>query len=432
MLSKGGFMVTVLSAAAILATGWWVKQVKLKEEVGVVADKTPLEIPLNSKSSAQFSQYNFKPEEQAQHCSERIGFHPDHSKLISRRRDFFEKSENPHVFYLVHYAKLVPELLNEEITSDIIFKQLADDLYCALPFDQAQAWLKLIPQAKKDFEFSRFASEVLEEFEGSQNFSADKLLGQILQMKDKANELGANFNLEYVASELLEVFFNYSETQGLEAALTFLDTLNRKLNDEGTPQPLLVLISAKLQIDHGNAAAALPTLEKYLENEHPSIAIFSRQLQEQAKAQIEQGERQQAQAPDFSAKIVHGDGIGKNFSLHDYKGRSILLSFWAPWCSPCVSKLQHIEAVYQELKDKGVIILGVSQIENATSETEINRMREKYNVHFPQILDTADIFKKYDVKGLPHMVLIDPEGKISKILLGGQTEKFEEALGLVN
>ena len=86
-----------------------------------------------------------------------------------------------------------------------------------------------------------------------------------------------------------------------------------------------------------------------------------------------------------------------------------------------------MDQFYKDHKDKGLIVLGMSHIgPDDDSKEKIIGLREKHFASFPQVFDESDIFDQYKVKGVPYMVLVNPEGSTEKILIGGQeTNEFE-------
>ena len=123
-------------------------------------------------------------------------------------------------------------------------------------------------------------------------------------------------------------------------------------------------------------------------------------------------------APDFTLALLDG----KKFHLGDYKGKPVLINFFASWCLPCREEMPVLEKVVNEYEPKGVIFLGV-----AVDDTEI-KMKDfvaKYGVTFPVGLDkTAAIQKSFGIYGIPTTYFIDKQGVINYSHSGSVTEEL--------
>lgn len=106
---------------------------------------------------------------------------------------------------------------------------------------------------------------------------------------------------------------------------------------------------------------------------------------------------------------------GKDISLSDYAGKDkyVLVDFWASWCPPCRKEMPAVVDLYNKYKNKGFEIVGVSL--DKTNEDWIKGIKE-LNITWPQISDLkywqSDLSSAYAVNSIPHMVLIDKNGKI--------------------
>jgi peroxiredoxin len=121
-------------------------------------------------------------------------------------------------------------------------------------------------------------------------------------------------------------------------------------------------------------------------------------------------------APDFILK----DMDGKKYNLKDYRGKVILLNFWATWCPPCRRELPSMQRVHQNFKGKDFAVLAVNQMEEVdhvfafTGELEVD---PKFTILFDK--DSA-VSLAYGVQGLPTTFLIDKKGKVRFRAIGGR------------
>ena len=113
-----------------------------------------------------------------------------------------------------------------------------------------------------------------------------------------------------------------------------------------------------------------------------------------------------SKAPDFTLK----DLAGKNVSLSSFRGKVVLLNFWATWCPPCRDEMPSFNKLYHELNKRGLEIIAVS---TDGSVSGVKSFVEKIKVDFP-VLSDADrtISKQYRVFSMPTTFLIDKTGKI--------------------
>ncbi|NPA41658.1 MAG: TlpA family protein disulfide reductase [Aquificae bacterium] len=120
-------------------------------------------------------------------------------------------------------------------------------------------------------------------------------------------------------------------------------------------------------------------------------------------------------APDFKLKTLDG----KEVSLSDYRGKVVLINFWATWCPPCREEMPLFESVYRKYKDKGFEILAIS---TDASIDPVRKFVREFKLSFPILYDDKNVVNLYSVQGLPTSFLIDREGKIVKVRLGKYKE----------
>lgn len=123
-------------------------------------------------------------------------------------------------------------------------------------------------------------------------------------------------------------------------------------------------------------------------------------------------------APDFTQSDVNG----KPISLSDFKGKYVLVEFWASWCAPCRAESPNLIKQYATFKDKGFEILGVSVDHDKAKWLEAIK---KDGLTWPQVSDLkgweSDVRKVYGICGVPANFLICPEGKIIGSHLMGES-----------
>lgn len=123
------------------------------------------------------------------------------------------------------------------------------------------------------------------------------------------------------------------------------------------------------------------------------------------------------QAPDFS--LVDLDG--NSHKLSDYEGEGVFLNFWGTWCKPCVKEMPAMDRQYEEYSEQGVQILAVNI---AQSEFEVKSFAKQYGLDFPIVIDkNKSVMAAYNIRPLPTTVLVNPEGKIERIVTGEMSEE---------
>lgn len=112
-------------------------------------------------------------------------------------------------------------------------------------------------------------------------------------------------------------------------------------------------------------------------------------------------------APDFALTGNHGAIV----RLSDYKGRIVLLDFWATWCGGCKVEIPWYMEFQNKYKDKGLAVIGVAMDDDGWKKVKPFASAKKMN--YPIVLGSDDLAKRYGVTALPLTLLIDREGKIA-------------------
>lgn len=133
-------------------------------------------------------------------------------------------------------------------------------------------------------------------------------------------------------------------------------------------------------------------------------------------------------APDFVEKDVTGQPV----TLSQYRGKYVLLDFWASWCGPCRQDNPNLVKLYNRFKDKNFIILGVSLDRPDGKDAWLKAIKDD-QLTWPQVSDLkgweSGVPKLYGVRSIPRNFIIDPTGKIVAMgLHGGPLHRFVEQL----
>jgi cytochrome c biogenesis protein CcmG, thiol:disulfide interchange protein DsbE len=121
-----------------------------------------------------------------------------------------------------------------------------------------------------------------------------------------------------------------------------------------------------------------------------------------------------APAPGFTTRTLDGTVV----RLSQYRGKPVLLNFWATWCGPCQDEMPLIQRASDIYGGRGLTVLAVDY--QQTNTTSMKAFLRKVDVHFPAVYDPAgQIAAEYGVNvGLPVSVFIDRSGAVSFIQLG--------------
>lgn len=118
-------------------------------------------------------------------------------------------------------------------------------------------------------------------------------------------------------------------------------------------------------------------------------------------------EGQKPQAPVFELEQLDG---AKTVSLADYRGKAVVLNFWASWCAPCKDEAPELESVWQRWRDKDVVIVGVDLQDFGT---DAQRFVDRYDLSYPVLRDTQNwTWGRYGLSGLPETYFVDRQGRL--------------------
>jgi len=124
-------------------------------------------------------------------------------------------------------------------------------------------------------------------------------------------------------------------------------------------------------------------------------------------------EKDRQTAPDFTLK----DATGKTVKLSDYRGKVVVLNFWATWCGPCKIEIPWFMEFEQKHKDQGFAVLGVAMDDDGWDA--VKPYLERQRINYRVVMGTPEIGELYGgVESLPTTFLIDRQGRIARMHIG--------------
>lgn len=128
-------------------------------------------------------------------------------------------------------------------------------------------------------------------------------------------------------------------------------------------------------------------------------------------------------APDFSVT----DTAGKQHRLSDYRGKWLLVNYWATWCPPCLEEIPDLVALYDERHDKDLMVLGVAT--EYKSGKEVAEYVDDMLMSYPIVLGNESVTAQIgSAEVLPTTYIFDPHGELAATRHGLITKEYVEGL----
>ncbi|GIX06711.1 MAG: hypothetical protein KatS3mg115_1114 [Candidatus Poribacteria bacterium] len=122
------------------------------------------------------------------------------------------------------------------------------------------------------------------------------------------------------------------------------------------------------------------------------------------------------EAPDFTLPNLEGKAV----QLKQLRGKVVLLDFWATWCGPCLEELPILQKLHEEFAEKGLVVLGVNNEELPT----VQAFYQEHGLTFQTVSDPQNtVFRRYVVRNIPTVLVINREGVVVAHYIGAQTEE---------
>ena len=138
------------------------------------------------------------------------------------------------------------------------------------------------------------------------------------------------------------------------------------------------------------------------------VLVFGLQLSRQNAGRPTSGP-----APDFALTLFDGS----EFRLSDYRGRVVLINFWASWCPPCRDEAPDLQALYDDYQAAGLTLLGVNMLES--SKQKALDFINEFDITYTNGEDIGEkVTNRYRVEAPPESFLIDRQGKVRRFIFG--------------
>ena len=217
-----------------------------------------------------------------------------------------------------------------------------------------------------------------------------------------------------------------------EQEKSFETFIIRFIDSTSDPVVAMFALGYTRSIDPGKMNEIVPGLQKRFPGHQGITSIVTRYNQVMAqqarqKAMQEKTPGLGSIAPDFTINDVNG----KPYTLSQFKGKYVLVDFWASWCAPCRAESPYLRAAYKKFSNKNFTIIGVSLDDDKAAWQDAVKEDQLEWLQLSELKGMdSPVSDLYGFDGIPYNVLLNPEGKIIASELRGNEmeEKLAEVL----
>nr|WP_232818692.1 TlpA disulfide reductase family protein [Exiguobacterium flavidum] len=135
--------------------------------------------------------------------------------------------------------------------------------------------------------------------------------------------------------------------------------------------------------------------------------------------EVDETEAEMEMAPDFTLQTADG----KTVQLSDYRGKKVILNFWATWCPPCKAEMPHMQKFHEENKDIEILAVNLTTLDKGSEA--LDKFIMDYGLTFTIPLDAdGTVGNQYEAFTIPTSYIIDTEGRISNKIVGPMDEEM--------